>query len=82
MPMSQADRPMRTKAALKRAVLAAMRMSEPSTSANPPPVAGPLTAAMTGCGSERRCGMSDAMCRWTAKPACTEPCAGGSGASP
>ena len=48
VPMSQADRPMRTKAALKRAVVVAMRMSDPSTSANPPPVAGPLTAAITG----------------------------------
>ena len=29
----------------------------------------PLTAAITGCGSERRCGMSVAMCFCTAKPA-------------
>ena len=48
-------------AALKRADGAAMRMSEPSTRAKPPPAAGPLTAAITGWGSERRCGMSEAM---------------------
>ena len=35
VPMSQADRPMRMNAALNRADAAAMRMSEPSTSAKP-----------------------------------------------
>ena len=82
MPMSQADRPMRMNAALKRAVVAAMRMSEPRTSANPPPAAGPLTAAMTGWGSERRCGMRRAMWRCTAKPAWGRPKPSVSGASP
>ena len=46
--MSQAESPILTKAALNRADAAAMRMSEPSTSAKPPPAAGPLTAAITG----------------------------------
>ena len=47
-PMSQPERPMRTKATLNRAVAAAMRMSLASARASPPPAAGPLTAAITG----------------------------------
>ena len=42
-PMSQPDRPMRTKATLKRAEVAHTRTSAPSASANPPPAAGPCT---------------------------------------
>ena len=38
-----------------------------------PPAAGPLTAAMMGCGSERMCGMSAAICFCTAKPDCVGP---------
>ncbi len=60
-------------AALNLAERAARRMSEPSTRANPPPAAGPLTAAITGCGSERRCGMRLAISRCTAKPRCVGP---------
>jgi hypothetical protein len=40
--------PRRTNATLKRAEVAAMRMSDDSASASPPPAAGPLTAAITG----------------------------------
>ena len=39
-----------------------MRMSLASASASPPPAAGPLTAAITGWGSERSFGTSAAMC--------------------
>ena len=60
-------------AALNLAERAAMRMSLPSTRANPPPAAGPFTAAITGCGSERRCGISRAMCFCTANPAWVRP---------
>jgi len=59
--MSHADNPIRTKAALNEADVAARRMSDPSTRAKPPPAAGPLTAAMTGWGSPRNRGMSAAM---------------------
>lgn len=82
VPMSHADTPMRTKAALNVAERAARRMSEPSTRANPPPAAAPLTAATTGWGSERRCGISDAMWRCTAKPRWVGPRWAVSGASP
>ena len=69
-------------AALNLALRAAMRMSDPSTKANPPPAAGPLTAAITGCGSERRCGMTLAMNRCTAKPRCVGPMCSLCGAEP
>ncbi len=57
-------------------------MSEPSTRAKPPPAAGPLTAAITGWGNERRCGISEAMCFCTAKPACVRPKPSVFGATP
>ena len=53
VPRSPADSPIRTNAALKRAPGEPIRMSAASASASPPPVAAPLTAAMTGIGSER-----------------------------
>ena len=40
-------------AAFMRAAGAAMRMSDANTSAKPPPLAGPLTSAMIGCGARR-----------------------------
>lgn len=46
--MSPADRPSRTKAALNRAAGEAIRTSAARASDSPPPIAGPLTAAMTG----------------------------------
>ena len=73
---------MRMNAALKRALSAASRMSLPSTRAKPPPAAGPLTAAITGWGNERRCGTSEAMCFWTARPRSTLPCHSKPGAVP
>ena len=73
VPMSQADRPMRMNAALKRAERAAIRMSEPSTSARPPPAAGPFTAAITGCGSDRSRGINEAMCFCPSSPDCICP---------
>ena len=73
VPMSQADRPMRTKAALNLAEAAAIRMSDPSTKANPPPAAGPLTAAMIGLSSRRMCGIRLAICCCTASPCWTRP---------
>ena len=39
---------MRMNAALNRAAVDAMRMSDPSTRAKPPPAAAPFTAAITG----------------------------------
>ena len=80
--MSHADRPILMNAAENFADSAARRTSEPRTSANPPPAAGPLTAAMTGCGSERRCGIRVAMCFCTAKPAWVGPRWSVSGAAP
>src|SRR5205085_2095944 len=64
---------MRMKAALNRAVGDAIRTSEPSTRAKPPPAAGPFTAAMIGCGSDRMCGFRRAMCFCCASPACVGP---------
>ena len=69
-------------AALNFAERAAMRMSLPSTRAKPPPAAAPLTAAITGWGSERRCGISAAMCFCTANPACVRPKPSVFGAAP
>ena len=57
-PMSQPDNPMRTNATLNRALVDAMRMSLARASANPPPAAGPLTAAITGWGIRRSWGTS------------------------
>ncbi|CAB4571131.1 unannotated protein [freshwater metagenome] len=73
VPMSHADNPIRINAALNRAEVAAIRISDPRTSAKPPPEAGPFTAAITGCGSDLRCGIRDAMCFCTAKPFSTAP---------
>jgi hypothetical protein len=47
---------MRTNAALNIAETAAILMSEASARANPPPDAGPLTAAITGCRKLRSLG--------------------------
>lgn len=82
VPMSQADRPIQMKAALNLASVAAMRMSEPRTRANPPPAAGPFTAEMMGWGNERIFGMREAMCRCTANPFSTLPFHARPGASP
>ena len=46
-------------------------MSLASARASPPPAAGPLTAAITGWGSERSFGTSAAMCFCVAMPVCT-----------
>ena len=70
-PMSQPESPRRTKATLKRADEAAMRMSLARARARPPPAAGPFTAAITGWGRERNRGTSAAMCVWVAKVAPT-----------
>ena len=51
--MSQPDRPTLTKETAKAADGPAMRTSAATASAIPPPVAGPLTAAMTGTGRSR-----------------------------
>ena len=50
-PTSPADRPIRTNAALNVAAGEARRISAHSAKPSPPPAAGPLTAAITGCGS-------------------------------
>jgi hypothetical protein len=73
---------MRMNAALNFAERDAMRMSLPSTSANPPPAAAPFTAAMTGWGSERSAGISDEMCFCTANPAWVRPMPSVCGAVP
>ena len=59
-PISQPDRPTRTKAALKSADRAAMRISAASASPRPAPLAGPLTAAITGWRNARKRVTSDA----------------------
>src|ERR1044072_7004103 len=51
--MSQADSPMRMKAAFMRTFGVAIRTSLASASAKPPPAAAPLTQAMIGCGQRR-----------------------------
>ena len=71
--MSQADNPTLMNATLKRALAAAMRMSEPSVSASPPPDAAPLTAEMIGCGCERISGIRFAMYCCTRMPALAGP---------
>src|SRR6266540_3564589 len=81
-PMSQPDSPMRTNATLNRADCAAMRMSDPRARANPPPAAGPFTAAITGWRSERRCGIGVAMCSWGVSPACGRPSPSPPGGAP
>ena len=48
--MSQFETPMLMKATRSTALAAAKRMSLPSASARPKPAAGPLIAAITGCG--------------------------------
>ena len=80
--MSQPERPSRTKATLKRAEVEAMRMSLARANARPPPAAGPLTAAMTGWGSDRSRGTSAAMCVWVAKPVSTRPRPSAAGGAP
>ena len=59
-----------------------MRMSLASARASPPPAAGPLTAAITGWGSERSFGTSAAMCFWVAMLVCTGPTSSPPGAMP
>src|ERR1700677_4572767 len=81
-PMSQPESPRRTKATLKRAVLLAMRMSLARARARPPPAAGPLTAAITGWGSERKRGTSEAMWVWVAKVVPTRSRSSAPGALP
>jgi hypothetical protein len=56
---------MRTNAALNVAEAAAIRMPEASARARPPPDAGPLTAAITGCRRLRSFGTRAAMACWT-----------------
>ena len=73
VPMSHADSPTLMNATLNRADAAAMRMSEPSVSASPPPDADPFTAAMIGWGCERISGMRFAMYCWTRIPAFAGP---------
>ena len=51
--MSQADSPMRMKAAFMRALGVAIRTSDASARAKPPPAAAPLMQAMIGCGHLR-----------------------------
>ena len=63
---------MRMNAALNFAEAAAIRMSEASASANPPPDAGPLTAATTGCRKLRSLGTRAAMACWTCSRDCGE----------
>lgn len=46
-----------------------MRISHAAASANPPPTAGPLTAAITGCGNPTIFGTNDAMNSWVRMPA-------------
>ncbi len=75
--MSHADSPILMNAAENFADSPARRTSEPSTNANPPPAAAPLTAAITGWGSERRCGINVAMCFCTANPRLGRPEMGG-----
>ncbi len=65
--MSQFETPMLTKATRNTASVAAKRMSQPSASASPKPAAGPLTAAITGCGSARSASTSRDMCCWLAR---------------
>ena len=55
------------KAAFMRTVGAAMRMSEASASANPPPEAAPLISATIGCGQRRIARMISAILRWKSK---------------
>ena len=62
-PTSQAESPRRMKAAFMRADSPAMRTSEASASAKPPPDAAPCTAAMIGCGARRISITSSAMWR-------------------
>ena len=73
VPMSQPERPRRTKATLNRADVAAIRMSLARARARPPPAAGPFTAAITGWGSPRSRGTSAAMSVWVANVASTRP---------
>src|SRR5947209_1913400 len=54
---------------LKCADCAQTRRSQPSVNARPPPTATPFTAAITGCGIARRCGISPAMCSCERMPA-------------
>ena len=61
--MSHAEKPTFMKETANTASAAAIRRSEASTRASPPPAAAPLIRATTGWGSRRiRC-ISEAMCR-------------------
>ena len=51
--MSQADRPIRMKAAFILREGVAIRTSEARARAKPPPLAAPSTQAMIGCGHRR-----------------------------
>src|SRR5438270_466752 len=62
--MSHPDSPMRTNAALNVAEAAAILMAAASARAKPPPDAGPLTAAITGCRRLRSFGTSAAIRCW------------------
>ena len=69
-PMSQPDRPSRTKAVPNLAAVVQMRMSEARAKANPPPAHGPLMAEITGWRRSRSRGTRVAMNCWTAMPCC------------
>src|SRR3954462_9441581 len=73
LPISQPDRPTRMNATLNRADCAAIRTSLAIASARPPPDAAPLTAAITGCGTERMRGTRPAINFCTVMPAWTRP---------
>jgi hypothetical protein len=74
-PTSHAERPRRMKAAFMRALSPAMRTSDASAIAMPPPDAAPRTAAMIGCGARRISMMSSAMWRCPRRLAETPPAA-------
>jgi hypothetical protein len=67
--MSQADSPIRMKAAFIRTFGVAIRTSEASARAKPPPAAAPLTAAMMGCGHRRMAITISLISRWRVSPA-------------
>jgi hypothetical protein len=73
VPMSHPVTPMRMNEVANTAAVEAIRMSLAQTRASPPPAAGPLTAAMTGCGSRRISWTSAAMVRCTAHERWTWP---------
>ena len=64
MPISAPDSPSRIAALPKDAAVEQIRMSAARHSARPAPTQGPLTAAMTGCGSARMACGSAAMVSW------------------